>query len=409
VDFRDVAQARNAGARGEWTDFLLFVDADNWLPPNFHRKLLTAMGPNHIGVTYSQLRWVDVNGTPLGLSRSIKPFSRSYLERQNLADTCSLVRAEAFHQVGGWWGERSGFEDWFLWLKIVRAGWQMKLVADAEFYYRIHPQQMSVNTPRRDNQALRCLEMGQQIAVVAIFGGRQNLDVYFDALMKTEWHRDNLHLVAVDNSDEGLTDFREELKSRLANCGLGYSYTRYSEQAVAGVTAAQLSDTPDLRRKHHWEMQMHLIRLYTHARNIMPSSAALVWTLEDDVEAPPDALRKMACEMGPNTGVGIVAALVPNRFTKGYIAWTGPSMDKRRRIQNPNETPVIAVTFGCTLFRRRVWDMALRPSWNWSRKNGEAALDWSLGEDARQNGWQIRLVPVVCKHGGRTDSGWVLG
>jgi hypothetical protein len=360
-------------------------------------------------VTYSQIHKVDETGQSIGLSPYVKTFARGFLERQNLADTCSLIRSEAFHQVGGWWGERSGLEDWFLWLKIVRAGWQMKLVPDAEFYYRVHPNQMSINTPRRAKHVLRCVEVGQQLAIIGVFGGRQNLTTYFETLSNVDWNRENLHLVAVDNSDEELDGFSEELKSRLKTCGLSYTYTRYTPQAVPGVTAAELSDSPPLRRLYHWEMQMHLVRLYTHARNMMPSSTALVWTLEDDVEPPADVLRQMVCELVHSAHIGIVAAMVPNRFTPGYIAWTGSSMDKRRRIQQPGESPVIAVTFGCTLFRRRVWDMAFRPTWKWGRQNGEAALDWAIGEDARQAGWQIRLVPVICKHGGRTDSGWVQG
>lgn len=397
TEFGDVAQARNAGAAAlPRTDFLLFVDADNVLPVNYHAVLWAGFTENNLAVVYCPLHSY-VDGRDLGDNRSIKPFDLDRLRMRNIADTCSLIRYEPFEQLRGWWGERSGLEDWSLWLRITHAGWRMKMVADTHLLYRVHSDQMSRNTPDRSRHTVRTIETGIPLALVTPFGGRK-LGTYFQWLKNLDWDKSMLHLVAIDNACDEQYSLR--LQAALAASGLSYSYTRIDERALPETSASDLSNTAVLRTRHHLHLHVHMSRIYSLAQGMVPQRCGLVWVVEDDVEPPSHALRDLVTALAHNLQLGSVAAEVPNRFTPGIIAWSGRDMTAKRRMLNAADgRPVLCTTFGCTLFRRQVWDgVAIRPCWNWGTK--EVAFDWSAGEDIRRAGWSLDVLPIACRHEG---------
>lgn len=398
-EWRDVAQARNAGVTGERTRFLLFFDGDDRMPPDYHEKLLAGFTSPKIGATYAHHDYITEDGQPLYRSKNIIPFDRHRLRQQNYAGTPSLMRREAFDQVGGWWGERKGYEDWAMWLRVVRAGWDLKR-CEVGLEYRRHDRQMSKATHGRYAFEVRVIEHCTQTCIVTLFGGRDLTDYFawFDAL-HGEWETENLHLVAIDNS--GDDDFGFALQKALMKRQISFTYKQVLEQAAGeGVSAAELSDSAPLRRAHAVPMTQHLIRLYQTARNLVPADAGFVWSVEDDVTPPVDALRRLHQHLLDHPKRGMVAAMVPHRFADGYIALNGPSMADAQRVTAPTDQPVLSTTWGCTLFRRHIWDMpALRGAWNW--QGCGSAFDYAFTEDVRSAGWDIGLADVRCLHGTR--------
>jgi hypothetical protein len=399
-EWRDVAQARNAGVIGERTRFLLFFDGDDKMPKDYHEKLLAGFTSPKIGVTYAHQDYITEDGQPLHRSSAIIPFDPVALRQKNFAGTPSLMRREAFDQVGGWWGERKGYEDWVMWLRVVAAGWEMHR-CEVAMEYRRHAQQMSKATHGRHGFEVRVIEHCTQTCIVTLFGGRDLTDYFtwFDAL-HGEWEHENLHLVAIDNS--GDDDFGFILQKALMKRRISFTYKQVLDQTAAGegVSAAELSNSVPLRRAHAEPMTQHLIRLYQTARNLVPAGAGFVWSVEDDVTPPPDALRHLHQHLLDHPKRGMVAAMVPHRFADGYIALNGPSMAAAHRVAAPTDQPVLSTTWGCTLFRRHVWDLpALRGAWNWH--GAGTAFDYAFTEDLRASGWDIGLADVHCQHGPR--------
>ena len=65
-EWRDFTRARLAGlASVRRPRFLLFVDADNWLPPGFHALLRAPMENPKLGVAYAAIRYIDEAGADL--------------------------------------------------------------------------------------------------------------------------------------------------------------------------------------------------------------------------------------------------------------------------------------------------------------------------------------------------------
>ncbi len=91
-DWRDFTEARKAGLEAvPRTRFLLFVDADNWLPHDYHEQLMTAMDDPRVAVAYGKIRRVNDLETQLGPELEI-PYDYHRLRKHNYADACSLIR-----------------------------------------------------------------------------------------------------------------------------------------------------------------------------------------------------------------------------------------------------------------------------------------------------------------------------
>lgn len=216
---------------------------------------------------------------------------------------------------------------------------------------------------------LAVMQQGYQICLVTLFSGRTwALEHYFGWLPHLEWNRANLHLVAVDNSAN--PRFSERLKQELAQCGLSYSYVEENRAALSGVSAPHLGQSVELRLAHPYAMNLHIARLYAKARQHIPAGTDLVWTVEDDIEPPPDALKPLFLGLIRDWEADVVAGIVTDRFTARVLAWTGlPDVEMTQEEVAAKVPPgqmlaVHGTGFGCTLFRRRFWEsLAFRPSY----------------------------------------------
>lgn len=134
--------ARNAGVRavceGFSPEFLVFLDADDWIEPGFlralHQGLIDRNDPlaSH---AYCQERLVE-NAT--GTWR-VPEWDPTLLLVTNLHPVTALVRRDCFEAVGGFdESMKLGYEDWDLWLKFAERGWRGVRVREPLFNWRRH-------------------------------------------------------------------------------------------------------------------------------------------------------------------------------------------------------------------------------------------------------------------------------
>lgn len=392
TECRDVAKARNAGiaACGQ-VAYLCCVDADDVLPPNYLQTLRAGMTDPRIGVTYPQCERFDDADKSHGRSPWIVPYNRDLLQRQNFACATSLVRRQALEQVGGWESNRYGLQDWHLWLRITAAGWTMRLCDQTALRYRQHAGSMT--DLRRGNWdcVADVMAEAQLTALVTLFAGREwMLDRWFGHLVELDWPRQNLHLVAVDNSRDNA--FSRTLRAKLDQCGITYTHVRDDRRIVETATAAEVGATAALRREHVYAMGVHLARLYSTATRYLPA-AANVFSIEDDVGIQPNALRTLAAEFA-RTQAAAVSGCLKSRFGNRTIAWNG-----RQSITKASDgtIEIDKTGFFCLLTSRRIWDaIAWRPGTTGT--NQYPYYDWAACEDIRRHG-KIHLVGQVrCRH-----------
>lgn len=130
--------ARNVGAAGAQTDYLLFLDADDTIEPSFVRKLhdaIVADGRDDVSHAYCQERFTGIhNGTWL-----VPDWDPLLLLLTNLHPVTALVKRSCCQAVGGFdESMRDGYEDWELWLRFVERGWRGVRVREPLFNWRRH-------------------------------------------------------------------------------------------------------------------------------------------------------------------------------------------------------------------------------------------------------------------------------
>lgn len=130
--------ARNYGVSLSYGDFLLFLDSDNKIHPEYLGKAIRVLEESpSIALVYTKPIFFNENG--IAESRfKVRDFSFDALLAGNYIDMCSLARKEAFLKVGGFnESEKLSFgEDWDLWIKIFQSNWEIKFLDEFFFYYR---------------------------------------------------------------------------------------------------------------------------------------------------------------------------------------------------------------------------------------------------------------------------------
>jgi GT2 family glycosyltransferase len=396
TEFRNYSMARNAGYRAmPAASHVLFVDADNWLVENYVELLHRGfVGPN-VGACYGNLlHYRDERA--VGLSKSVRPCKEGWLEHANMADACSLMRCEAFEQAGMWSEAGAVMSDWSLWLRFRRMGWKMQFCPEAILNYRVHSQQMSVEwrtDPRKVVEAAP--KESALIALVTLFSGRTwALASYERFLRGLQWNRQNVVVVAVDNSGNAM--FGRRLKRMLAGSGYMHIVVPDAVRAVAEVSSARFAGDPRLRLRFNQLLAAQMARLYAVARQFVPAAATHVWTIEDDIEPPPDALKHLIFGLYRFPQAGMIGGLARSRFGARWIAW-----DNGKPFEAPPPGDYKEATetgFLCALFPRSVWDaLAFKPGPG--VPDGNVAYDHTACRDIRAMGRKVFIAGGVhCKH-----------
>jgi glycogen(starch) synthase len=139
--------ARNLGARVASGRYVLPVDADNVLEPEFVERTLHALERDErLAYATSWTRWVDEHGAPLGDGElGYQPLGNwtRLVERNNWAgDGTALMRREIFDRGFAWNVELASYEDWFLFRRLHRAGLHGDVIPRRLVRYRVRDTSM---------------------------------------------------------------------------------------------------------------------------------------------------------------------------------------------------------------------------------------------------------------------------
>ena len=399
--------SRNAGVAETQADFIVHVDADNWLYARFVETLIPAFTDHRVGLAYGRLRMVGEDGAPSFASGFARPFDHDSLRRANYIDTCAISRRQCHEDAGGW-KPHQYLDDWIFALDITRAGWDCRYVDETVAAYRQHPTQ-TTRTHDYTESRQRAMREAFEVAVVTPFAGRTwALKRYFEALDKLDWPRERLRVVAIDNS--GDAKFGRELRKRLSGVrASSVAYVDLPTEHAMGLSAAELAANTQVRTSVADATSVPLAALWQRAGAYL-GTADVVLTWEDDVVPPDGALTKLFEGLGEN--VGVVAGIVRMRYgDKEPLLQRFTSLSPVRREilpqPGPDEiAPVDFTGFGFSLIRRQLWrEIRFRVRPDWAVYTHDPWYDVAFAKDAKILGWDwMAHGGVVVRHyqeGGR--------
>jgi len=129
-DNQGVARARNLGARYSFGEALLFLDADDKIAPNYLSHTVQIL-KNYAGAGIVSTGMTYFGGIDDG--KYTAPYFAT--ASHNGMPTCSLIRRKAFEDVKGY-DPTMIYEDWDLWMRIHKKGWEIALLNYPLFFYR---------------------------------------------------------------------------------------------------------------------------------------------------------------------------------------------------------------------------------------------------------------------------------
>jgi len=137
-----LSAARNTGIENARGRYILPLDADNRIEPDYITRAIAILDANPaIGVVYSDVRYIgDKTGT-----LEVPDFDINRLCIGNYIDACAVIRRELWQDCGGYdtqIPDRLGYEDWDLWLTAAAKGWKFHHEPQVLFDYRVRADSM---------------------------------------------------------------------------------------------------------------------------------------------------------------------------------------------------------------------------------------------------------------------------
>ncbi|UFH35716.1 glycosyltransferase family 2 protein [Flavobacterium acetivorans] len=135
---KGVSSARNRAISLAKTDYILNLDADDSFEPTFIEKAVQVLNENeNIGVVGC---WYKVFGNKERNNNIIKPLGgnvRNFLVKNNALGT-SMFRRKCWEVISGFDENMLyGYEDWDFWISILKDNWEMYIINEVLFNYRI--------------------------------------------------------------------------------------------------------------------------------------------------------------------------------------------------------------------------------------------------------------------------------
>jgi glycosyltransferase involved in cell wall biosynthesis len=144
---RGLSESRNRGIRAGDGEFILPLDADDWIESTYLEKTVPKMADPTVGIVSTDMQYEGL------LHNRIAPRGLT-LEHQmhsNDLPVCSLYRREAYNQTNGYEtifvdivGSTRvlGYEDYEFWISVLKRGWKVAVVNEPLFHYTVRANSM---------------------------------------------------------------------------------------------------------------------------------------------------------------------------------------------------------------------------------------------------------------------------
>lgn len=134
---KGVSNARNQAIEMSDTKYILTLDADDYFEPTFLEKAIDILEANEpIGIVASHYNIVEREREGV----VVKPVGgtiENFLNK-NEGVASALFRRKCWEEVQGYDEKmKDGYEDWEFWIAILSKSWQMRIIEESLFNYRV--------------------------------------------------------------------------------------------------------------------------------------------------------------------------------------------------------------------------------------------------------------------------------
>lgn len=288
-EWNDPAAARNAGISQTSAQWLVFFDADNVMAPEYLAAVgrTAAAADSRVAILYPDICYTgpDLDGAS---TWRVPEYDYWSLRAANFIDTSAAWRREVLELAGGWPTGFSAFEDYALALEITRRGWTAQRGTGPPVIVRVHDGTRSAMSDRTAS-GLTDVWRARTLAIVSLLAGRRTtVDRWADFLRVAELPP-HTSLYVVDNSGDAA--FGADVVSICTDLARDRRLEQLTILPRPRCYGGQ-ADEPYFTRERH----LHIAGLYS---DVLPRvTEDLVFTLEDDIEPAPDAIRRLGERIG---------------------------------------------------------------------------------------------------------------
>lgn len=162
VTNRGLAAARNTAIMLTRTVAFLPLDADDWLRDDYVEVTLPLLEDADVVLTGIQEHGPTRNQAYLpGFDRPFNLVGEDVLWTYNRFFYCSLFRTDVLRKIGGYnplmagpWNQGGGFEDWDLWIDLVRRGVRFAASHEPLFNYNTANEGSMLSRAEKNREAL---------------------------------------------------------------------------------------------------------------------------------------------------------------------------------------------------------------------------------------------------------------
>lgn len=156
-----LSAARNTGILASSGDFLVWLDSDDYFPPEFLEQTADTLSRTEADVTYCDYHHVDKQGCTSQKFQAFVPSdsaAHQYLLGNMFPPHAAMTRRSTLANAGLFDPNLRSFEDWDMWIRLAFAGAKFVKTEGVSVPYRQHPESMSRNAERMRRCGMQVLE-----------------------------------------------------------------------------------------------------------------------------------------------------------------------------------------------------------------------------------------------------------
>ncbi len=139
-----VCKARNLAIARASGEFILPVDADDLIEPDYISKAVPHFSDEEVKVVLSN---ADFFGDSMG-KWTLPPFDLHLLAHRNMLPATAMYRKSDWERVGGYCEEIIAREDWDFWISLLKEGGKVVRLPEVLLHYRIRPHSKRIEDRR---------------------------------------------------------------------------------------------------------------------------------------------------------------------------------------------------------------------------------------------------------------------